>query len=107
MPVIIESAWHGVTKAQYERVRRRVDWEREPPRGGLSHVVWFAPDALHVVDIWNSIEDHRRFTTERLTPVVKRELGFASAPEVIIRDVHEVFIPALIKDDASGLVTGI
>jgi hypothetical protein len=97
MAVIIKSAWQGVTEAQYERVRRRVGWEREPPPGGLSHVVWFISDALHIVSVWESIEDYRRFTTEQLMPVVRGELRYSSEPEVIIHNVHTVFIP---KDQA-------
>jgi hypothetical protein len=93
MAVIIRTVWRGVTEGQYERVRRRVGWERKPPPGGLCHIVWFTSEALHIVDVWEAAEDFRRFARERLTPVVAGELGFAGEPELIIDTAHAVFMP--------------
>jgi hypothetical protein len=93
MAVIIRMVWRGVTEGQYERVCRRVGWERKPPPGGLCHVVWFTSEALHIVDAWEAAEVFRRFARERLMPVVAGELGFAGEPELIIDTAYAVFMP--------------
>lgn len=92
MAIVIIMRWEGVTLDQYEDVRKLVDWEGDPPPGGLLHVSAHDGGALRVVDIWESAEQFQQFVDQRLTPGTK-QLGIESAPEAEVFPVHALFTP--------------
>jgi hypothetical protein len=93
MAVVMSMRWSGVTKEQYDEVRRRVDFEGDRPSGGNLHIASFDDDALYVTDIWDSPEDFQRFVDTRLMPAVQ-ELGLPGEPEVTFRQAHLIYAPA-------------
>jgi hypothetical protein len=93
MPVMMLMEWKGVTPAQYDQVRERVGWERDPAPGGLFHAAGFEGDTLLVTDLWESPEQFQRFTEERLMPGVKA-LDVPGQPVVRVIPVHRLFTPA-------------
>jgi hypothetical protein len=93
MAVVMSMRWAGVTPEQYDEARRRVDWERDRPKGGNFHVSSFGDDALYVTDLWDSQEDFQRFVETRLMPVVQ-QIGIEGEPEVTFRPVHAIYAPA-------------
>ena len=95
MPVVMHMEWDGVTPEQYNEARDRVAWETDVPDGAILHVPWFVDSGIRVTDVWESGDDFRRFTEERLMPAVK-QIGIQGEPRVDIRPLHSrVFAPAL------------
>jgi hypothetical protein len=92
MPIVMIMHWAECTPEQYEEARRAVGWEVDQPEGGLHHTSWFEDDGMHVVDVWESAEQFRRFADARLMPVVKGELGIPGDPDVKIVPAHATFV---------------
>lgn len=93
MPIIMNMQWAGVTREQYEQVRKLVNWEGDRPPGGLLHVASFAPDGLRVTDLWDSAEQFNQFVEQRLMAGVQKA-GISTQPKVEITPVHALFTPA-------------
>src|SRR6266478_3197870 len=51
MSVVLTLKWPGATKEQYDKLLELVDWENEPARNGIFHVVWFEGDGMGIVDV--------------------------------------------------------
>ena len=92
MPTVMSMRWPGVTREQYDEARKIVNWEGDPPTGGIFHVAWFDGDGLRVTDVWQSAEAFQGFADERLMPGVK-QLGIEGEPEVEMTQAHAVFAP--------------
>jgi hypothetical protein len=86
--------WDGVTAAQYEEIRKTVNWEGNHPKGAVFHVAAFGDNAVRVTDIWESADDFNKFVQDRLMPGVAKA-GISGQPHVEIFPVHAVFVPAL------------
>jgi hypothetical protein len=84
--------WPEVSKEQYEKARKEVNWEGNVPQGAKFHVAWFGSDGLHVLDIWESQQDFERFIGQRLNPAVQR-LGIQGQPKVEFQQAHAIFAP--------------
>jgi hypothetical protein len=87
MPCLVQYVQPGIRPEDYEAMRKIVDWEANPPPGGLLHAVWFADDAVRfepalaraglradppqVVELYNltAFEGLGRFATSRATTV--------------------------------------
>jgi hypothetical protein len=92
MPIMMQMKWAGVTKAQYEAVRKSVAWETDKPEGGRFHVAALEPQGLRVVDLWESAELFNRFVETRLMPGVKAA-GIQGDPQIEVLPVHAIFAP--------------
>jgi hypothetical protein len=92
MATVMSMQWQGVTKAQYEQVRKEVGWETNTPPGGRLHVAWFAGDSLFVMDVWDSQKAFEAFLGERLMPGVQRA-GIKGEPKVTFADCHAIYAP--------------
>lgn len=92
MAVVMNLEWDGVTREQYEAVRKSVDWEGKPPKNALLHVASFSDKGLRVTDLWQSAEDFQAFLEKRLSAGVK-EAGIQGEPRVQIYPVHNLFTP--------------
>jgi uncharacterized protein YciU (UPF0263 family) len=90
MAVVLTLKWQGATKEQYDRLLELVDWENEPARNGIFHVVWFEDDSMGIVDVWESQQDWQRFFDERLAPHFAA-VGVTGEPEAQFHDVHRYF----------------
>jgi hypothetical protein len=92
VPVMMVMEWDGVTLEQYERSREVVNFEGDPPRGGLFHVAAHDGQKLRITDVWESAEDFNRFVQDRLMPGVQ-QLGIQGQPNVEIYPAYNVFTP--------------
>jgi hypothetical protein len=91
MKTVMIMKWEGVTKEQYEQVRKSVNWEGNPPKGGILHTASFGNNALHVVDLWESPEDFNSFAEQRLRKATDA-LGIKTKPQVEIYPLHATFV---------------
>jgi hypothetical protein len=92
MAVVMLMEWDGVGAAEYDAVRKLVDWEGNPAPGGLFHVMVVADNGIRVTDVWESADDFQAFARDRLMPGVK-QLGISGEPEVEIFPAHAIFAP--------------
>ncbi|NDZ19002.1 hypothetical protein C7T35_38055 [Variovorax sp. WS11] len=92
MAVVMNMEWDGVTREQYEAVRKIVNFEGNAPAGGLFHVASFSDTGIRVTDLWQSAEDFQTFVEKRLMPGTK-EAGIQGEPRVQIYPVHNLFTP--------------
>ncbi len=92
MAVTMTMWWQGVTKEQYEAVRKSVNWEGDQPKGAIFHVASFKDGDLYVTDIWNSAEEFAAFQESRLGPGTQAA-GIQGQPRVVMADVHAIYSP--------------
>lgn len=92
MPVVMLMKWNGVTKEQYETVRRTVRWETNVPKGAGFHVSAFDGDGLRVVDVWESEGAFNAFMKDRLQAGIQKA-GIKGEPHVEFYPAHAVFNP--------------
>jgi hypothetical protein len=67
----------------YEAAFRRIEEQGLfPPVGQRGHIVWLVGDVLHVLDVWDSVDNMKAFM-EKLAPILD-EFGvqLAGEPEV-------------------------
>jgi hypothetical protein len=86
--------WDGITADHYEKLRKTVNWEGNVPKGAVFHVSSFENNTGQVTDIWESEREFNNFVENRLMPEVKK-LGISTKPQIEIRPVHAIFVPAL------------
>jgi hypothetical protein len=96
MPVMMMMQWSGVTREQYDAVRKIVNFEGDAPKGGLFHVAAFTENGLQVTDVWERAEDFQAFVEQRLMPGVQ-QAGIQGEPRVEILPAHNVFAPGYIR----------
>ncbi|MBC5766949.1 hypothetical protein H8R02_20960 [Ramlibacter sp. GTP1] len=88
--------WDNVTPAQYDAVRKIVNFEADPPRGGLYHVAGFDDKGMRVADVWERAEDFQAFVEQRLMPGVQKA-GITGEPKVNILPAHNVYAPGYVR----------
>jgi hypothetical protein len=93
MATVMLMHWPDATVELYEQVREAADWEHSRPEGADLHVVGWADDGMHILDIWDSPADFQAFFEERVLPVVQAS-GITSQPDVKMFDLHGVYAPA-------------
>jgi hypothetical protein len=94
MRIEVLMSWSGVTPAQYEQIRKSVNWEKDTPKGAVLHLAAFNKDGCRVNDIWESETDFNDFVKNRLYPQT-RAVGIKTEPKVEIMPVYEIFAPAI------------
>ncbi|MFZ3498616.1 hypothetical protein ACODT5_36220 [Streptomyces sp. 5.8] len=92
MPIAMNLAWPELTPELYDAARARVGWEDDVPDGLVLHTSWFADDGFHAHDVWESEDHFTRFIADRITPVIKGELGVQGDPQVAISPLHRRFV---------------
>ncbi|MDQ4134252.1 MAG: hypothetical protein M3179_13880 [Actinomycetota bacterium] len=97
MAVALQIEWDGFTPQQYDDLRRKLDWDNNPPDGALFHAAWFENDSLHVFDVWDSREDFQRFLEQQVIPNLEGGMPTAR-PRLDFRPLH-----ATINDQATRL----
>jgi hypothetical protein len=53
MAVVLQVVFPGLTPRQYDQLKEEVDWVNSPPKGGISHLVWWEGNDCHGVDVWD------------------------------------------------------
>ena len=89
MATVMRMKWSSVSPEQYDAARDAVNWEGDPPDGGIYHIAWF-DDGLNIVDVWESAEAFERFANERLMPGIAH-LGIEGQPDVTFHEAHRYF----------------
>jgi hypothetical protein len=92
MAVMMYMQWDGIGANEYDAVRKLVDWEGNPPPGGLMHVMAVGENGISIADVWESAEQFQAFAQDRLMPGVK-QLGIAGEPRVEVLPAHAFFTP--------------
>jgi hypothetical protein len=92
MPIMMLMEWAGVTKAQYDEVKRITNFEHDAPGGGWFHVAAVDDHGLRVCDVWDSAEDFGKFVETRLKPATM-QAGIKGEPKVMIVPAHNVYAP--------------
>ena len=87
--------WDGVTPELYDKMRKVVNWEGNPPEGAVFHIAAFKDNVLYVTDIWESENDFNNFSQNRLMPKVAEEKEFQGEPQIEILPIHAIFAPVL------------
>lgn len=79
----------NISKAEYEALRKEVNWENQQPQGGVFHAVGFDNNGhLHVADIWDSAEAMNSFVEERLAPAMQKLQ--ITPPDVAVYNAHNI-----------------
>lgn len=92
MAIMLLYRWEGVTPEQYDAVRAGVGWLDHPHPGGRIHIAAFSDNALHITDVWDSVEAFQAFANDRLLPVIQ-PLGLPGEPVIQFLPLHEAYCP--------------
>ena len=101
MAVITKLTMPGLTKAQYDTLRAKVDWLSQPPIGGILHVAWWEGNDAHALDVWESAQDFENFGRDRMAPAMQA-LGINEQSQVEFAEPHEAQAPQAITWVAPG-----
>src|SRR5437764_5898673 len=86
----------NLTKAQYDILRKEIDWEHKQPAGGVFHAASFDDQGrVHVADVWESPEALNAFAQQALMPAFQKH-GI-QPPEVSVFPAHKVQAYAAIE----------
>jgi hypothetical protein len=96
MPVVMFMRWEGTTEEGYQALRKEVNIDGDPPRGGLLHIVAIDDKGARITDVWESPELFNEFVETRLMPAVAR-LGITTQPQVELYPAVTVFTPGYTK----------
>ena len=97
MRVVMSMTLDAITPAQYEQLRKIVDWDGNIPKGAVFHVAGFDKNGIRVTDIWESEADCNNFVQSRLMPGVA-QIGVTSQPKVEFYPVHAIFAPGILQE---------
>ena len=87
MPIL--AIFTGLTKDQYEALRKEIDWENDWAPGAIFHVASFDDGGgVHIADVWDSEQQLNAFVEKRLMPAFQK-LG-ASPPKVEVYPTHNI-----------------
>lgn len=89
MPFVVEYVQSGVSPADYERLKEKLGWAKDPPPGPLFHVVVFEDDTVRISQVWESIAELEDFSRKRVTPALE-ELGLPPVATPTIRETYDL-----------------
>jgi hypothetical protein len=92
MAVVVHVVLPGLSKDQYDAVRKEAGWLDTAPTGGLSHVTWWEGDDCHNLDSWESEAAFAAFGEQRLGPAMGAT-GVEIEVNPVFHPAHEVFLP--------------
>jgi hypothetical protein len=80
----------NISKSQYEALRKEVNWEKQPPPGGVFHAASLDDSGhIHVVaDIWESAEAMNSFVEKSLAPAMQKLQ--IPLPDVAVYPAHNI-----------------
>ena len=87
MAVALQIQWDGITPKQYDDLKKKLDWDKNPPEGAIFHAAWFEDSGLRVFDVWESREHFHRFFEEQLVPSFKGDMP-PTRPSLDFRPLH-------------------
>jgi hypothetical protein len=92
LAIMVIMEWEGVTRQQYDDVRRAVGWLERAPDGGRCHTAAFGDRGLRITDVWDSAEQFQAFADTRLMPEVQK-MDVPGEPNIEILPLHEMYCP--------------
>ena len=92
MAVIAEIMLRGITREQYDALRKETGWLERTPDGGLAHLTWWEGEDCHNLDGWESQAACEAFAQQRLGPAMAA-LGLDVEPQMTFYPAHEIFTP--------------
>ena len=89
MAVAIEMNFKGATLDQYDQVIELMGLggDAPSPPGALFHWVAKTDDGIRVVDVWETMEQFKKFSDEQIGPYTQ-QVGIPAPPEVTTYEVH-------------------
>jgi hypothetical protein len=95
---IINRFPEGMGAPQYDAVREKMDIQNDPPEGMIFHSAGELEGRFQVFNVWETLENHERFVTDRLRPTQVEVIGeerLAELPdaEIVKVEIHNYFIP--------------
>ena len=90
--ITVQMKWEGVTKAQYDQIRKLVDWDSNRAPGSVLHIAAFDDKGMRVADVWQSEADLNNFIGTRLMSAVM-QLGIQTQPVAEVFPVHNLYTP--------------
>ena len=96
MAVALQLEWDGFTPKQYDDLRKRLDWDNNPPDGAIFHAAWFEDAGIRVFDVWETREHFQRFLDQHVMPGLKAELPPAK-PRLNFRPLHAKINDELVR----------
>ena len=103
MAVVLQLQWDGFTAKQYDDLRKKLDWDNNPPEGAIFHAAWFEGDGIRVFDVWESKEHFHRFLDQELVPGLKGEM-LPGRPKLDFRPLHAKCNDEAVRMRKAGLV---
>jgi hypothetical protein len=78
--------------ANYDSVKEKLNVEEDRPDGMIIHTAGFTAEGVfRIFDVWETEEQHARFMTERLGPVVEEVMSAeAIRPRESSYELHDV-----------------
>ena len=92
MAVVVHVVLAGMSRDQYDAVRKETGWLERAPTGGLSHITWWEGGDCHNLDAWESEAAFGAFGEQRLGPALAK-LGLAFEVSPSFHPAHEIFLP--------------
>lgn len=76
----------------YDAVKEKLNVENDRPDGMIIHTAGFTKDGVfRIFDVWETEEQHARFMSERLRPVIEEVISADSPrPQESSYDLHDV-----------------
>jgi hypothetical protein len=97
MPIIFEQSMPaGVPIDMLDAVTEEMGVDNDPPEGLIVHTHFERNGRVQVIDVWDSAEQHQKFTESRLMPALTKVAaarGFdlpQGQPDVSVTEVHRL-----------------
>jgi hypothetical protein len=87
-----------VSREILEAVSSQMGVRDDPPDGLVVHVMTETADGVHVVDVWDSVDQFTRFRDTRLLPAMGQVMEAAGIampeppPEPAITEAHDIVV---------------
>jgi hypothetical protein len=86
----------GVTTRDYDNVRTHLQWEVNPPDGGLAHFISFDNGEAVEIDIWESRSAFRRYYNNEFEPACRLFGVRLDPPEVL--ELHAMAVAPAVEE---------
>jgi len=79
------------TTTNYDAVKEKLNVEQDPPDGMIIHTAGFTDEGVfRIFDVWESEEQHARFMSDRLMPIVQDVVEGGANPRELTYELHDV-----------------
>ena len=79
------------TTTNYDAVKEKLNVEQDPPDGMIIHTAGFTDEGVfRIFDVWESEEQHARFMSDRLMPIVQDVVEGGANPRESTYELHDV-----------------